>query len=132
MSFKKEDQQIKAYMGQDMIFKGSLTFQGTVRIDGKFEGDVVTEDTLIVGETGLLSGEITAGTVICKGKIQGTVVASNKIEIHANSEMLGNIKAPSLYVEVGGVFDGNCDMVAGDSKIIQLKKGDEKEASQSG
>ncbi len=68
---KKEDSQIKAYLGEDTIFNGSLNFDGTVRIDGKFEGQVTTKDTLIIGETGHLMAEISAGTVICMGYVEG-------------------------------------------------------------
>ena len=67
---KKENAEIKAYMGEDTVFNGSLNFDGTVRIDGKFEGQVVTDDTLIVGETGHLIAEISAGTIICMGRIE--------------------------------------------------------------
>ena len=66
-----DEKSIKAYMGEDTVFNGSLTFDGAVRIDGKFEGQVKTSDTLIVGETGELNADVTAGVLICKGKITG-------------------------------------------------------------
>ena len=75
---KKNDAEIKAYMGEDTVFNGLLNYSGTVRIDGKFEGQVTTEDTLIIGETGHLTAEISAGTVICIGYVEGTVMASQK------------------------------------------------------
>ncbi|MBT5027843.1 MAG: polymer-forming cytoskeletal protein [Nitrospinaceae bacterium] len=124
---KKEDKQIKAYMGEDTVFNGSLTFEGTVRIDGKFEGQVHTDDTLIVGETGHLMAEISAGTVICMGRVEGTIMASKKVEIHANSRVVGNVKSPALYIELGGILDGSCDMTGKESKIIPLVKTEEKE-----
>ena len=77
-NMKQDDSEIKAYMGEDTVFNGSLNFDGTVRIDGKFEGKVTTEDTLIIGETGHLMAEINAGTVICMGRVEGTIVASKK------------------------------------------------------
>lgn len=125
-NMKKDDAQIKAYMGEDTVFNGSLTFDGTVRIDGKFEGQVITEDTLIVGETGHLIAEISAGTVVCMGRVEGTVMASKKVEIHSTSKVIGNVKSPALYIELGGVLDGSCDMTGKESKIIPLVK-DEKE-----
>ena len=124
---KKEDDQIKAYMGEDTVFKGSLNFDGTVRIDGKFEGQVFTNDTLIIGATGHLIAEITAGTIICMGRIEGTLMASKKVEIHANSRVIGNIKSPALYVELGGVLDGTCEMTGKETKITRLVKTEEKE-----
>ena len=125
-NMKKDDAQIKAYMGEDTVFNGSLTFDGTVRIDGKFEGQVITDDTLIVGETGHLVAEISAGTVICMGRVEGTVMASKKVEIHSTSKVVGNVKSPALYIELGGVLDGTCDMTGKESKIIPLVK-EEKE-----
>ena len=123
---KKEDDQIKAYMGQDTVFNGSLNFDGTVRIDGKFEGEVFTDDTLIVGESGHLIAEISAGTIICMGCIEGTLNASKKVEIHANSRVIGNIKSPALYIELGGVLDGACDMTGKETKITPLVKVEEE------
>ena len=122
---KKNDAEIKAYMGEDTIFNGLLNFTGTVRIDGKFEGQVITEDTLIIGETGHLTAEISAGIVICMGYVEGTVMASQKIEIHSTSKVVGNIKSPALHIELGGVFDGTCDMTGKETKIIPLVKAEE-------
>ena len=124
---KKNDTQIKAYMGEDTVFNGSLNFDGTVRIDGKFEGKVITEDTLIIGETGHLMAEISAGTVICMGRVEGTIVASKKVEIHSTSKILGNIKSPAIDIELGGILDGNCDMTGKETKIIPLVKTEEIE-----
>lgn len=125
---KKNDAQIKAYMGEDTIFNGLLNFTGTVRIDGKFEGQVITEDTLIIGETGHLTAEISAGTVICMGYVEGTVMATQKIEIHSTSKVVGSIKSPALHIELGGVFDGTCDMTGKETKIIPLVTAEEMQA----
>ena len=124
---KKDDKQIKAYMGEDTVFNGSLSFEGTVRIDGKFEGQIHTDDTLIVGETGHIIAEISAGTVICMGRVEGVVMASKKVEIHASSRVVGNVKSPALYIELGGILDGSCDMTGKEDKIIPLVKTEEKE-----
>jgi len=124
---KKEEDRIKAYMGEGAVFNGSLSFEGTVRIDGKFEGQVNTDDTLIIGETGHLRAEIFAGTVICLGRVEGTIIASKKVEIHSNSRVAGNIKSPALYIELGGILDGSCDMTGKENKIIPLVKPEEKE-----
>lgn len=112
--------QIKAYMGEDTSFNGSLSFNGTVRIDGNFQGKVATDDTLIVGEKGVLEADIEAGIVVCKGRIKGTVTAKEKVEIHTNSEVVGNIIAPQLYIELGATFDGQCDMTKNGKKILTL------------
>ena len=126
-NMKTDDDQIKAYMGKDTVFNGSLNYDGTVRIDGKFEGKVITEDTLIIGESGHLMAEIHAGTVICMGRVEGTIVAAKKVEIHSTSKVLGNIKSPAIDIELGGILDGNCDMSGKETKVIPLVKTEEKE-----
>jgi len=122
---------IKAYLGEDTIFSGTLTFNGVVRIDGRMDGKVHTDDTLIIGEKGTLEADITAGTVICRGKVKGSIKASKRIEIHASSEVVGSISAPSLLVETGALFDGTCDMTGNEAKIIKLVKNEEAESATS-
>ena len=120
---KKEDSSIKAYLGEGVVFKGNLSFDGTVRIDGKFEGHVNTNNTLIIGETGDVVAEIVAGTVICKGRVKGTIVAATKVEMHASSKVVGDVQSPSLTMELGAVLDGNCDMSGNEEgNVVQLVK----------
>jgi cytoskeletal protein CcmA (bactofilin family) len=120
---KKEDLPIKAYLGSDALFKGTLSFEGTVRIDGKFEGKVNTKDTLVIGETGDMQADMEVGTLVCKGKLRGTVVASKKIEMYPASKITGNIQTPALSIELGAVLDGNLNMTGRTSeKIINLVK----------
>ena len=120
---KKEDSSIKAYLGENVVFKGDLSFDGTVRIDGKFEGHVNTNDTLIIGETGDVVAEIVAGTVICKGKVKGAIVAATRVEMHASSKVVGDVQSPSLTMELGAVLDGNCDMSGNEEgNVVQLVK----------
>ena len=122
---KKEESPIKAYLGSDALFKGTLSFEGTVRIDGKFEGRVNTSDTLVVGETGDLQADIEAGTVICRGKMRGTIVASKKVELHPSSKIVGDVQTPALSIELGAILDGNCNMT-GSNKIVDLMKEEKK------
>ncbi len=120
---KKEELPIKAYLGSDALFKGTLSFEGTVRIDGKFEGTVQTKDTLVVGETGDMQADIDVGILVCKGKLKGTVVASKKIEMHPASKITGNVKTPAVSIELGAVLDGQLNMTGRESeKIIELVK----------
>ena len=120
---KKEELPIKAYLGSDALFKGTLSFEGTVRIDGKFEGTVKTNDTLVIGETGDMQADIDVGILVCKGKLKGTVVASKKIEMHPASKITGNVKTPAMSIELGAVLDGQLNMTGRESdKIIELVK----------
>lgn len=122
---------IKAYLGEDTVFSGTLSFNGAVRIDGKMDGKINTDDTLIIGENGVLEADIVAGTVICRGKIKGTIKASKRIEIHNNSVVVGAITAPALLVEDGALFDGTCEMTGNEGKIIKLVQSEGAESATS-
>ena len=123
---KNEELPIKAYLGSDALFRGTLSFEGTVRIDGKFEGQVSTNDTLVIGETGDMKADVNVGTLVCKGKLNGSVVASKKIEMHPASKITGNIQTPALSIELGAVLDGQLNMTERESKkvvnLVQEKK----------
>ena len=120
---KNEELPIKAYLGSDALFRGTLTFDGTVRIDGKFEGQVDTNDTLVIGETGDMKADVNVGTLVCKGKLNGAVVASKKIEMHPASKITGNIQTPALSIELGAVLDGHLNMTERESKkVVDLVK----------
>jgi len=115
-----EQSEITAFLGKGTEFKGILSFEGTIRIDGKVEGEVVSKDTLIAGDESLLQGEITVGMLICSGKIIGNVNAIQKVHILAPAKIQGNIKTPKLIIEEGVIFDGKCEMV-GEQKAVEQK-----------
>ena len=110
MSLKNEITNDTTFIGPDAVFKGLLGFEGTVCIDGKFEGQVDTIGTLIIGEAGEIIADIDAGTVICKGKVKGDVTATTKVEMHPLSKIIGNVKSPSLSIEIGAKVEGSIDM----------------------
>lgn len=113
-------EEVKAFLGEGTEFNGLLSFEGTVRIDGKFEGEVVSKDTLILGESAVMNAEVSVGTIIVRGKIAGNIVASKKIEIRSDGEVIGNIKTPLLFVEEGAILDGKCEMIRKDKKVTVL------------
>jgi len=121
MPQKNDELPIKAYLGSDAFFKGTLSFEGTVRIDGKFEGQVNTNDTLVIGETGDMQADVKVGTLVCKGRLQGEVVASKKIEMHPSSKILGDIQTPALSIDLGAILEGHLNMTKGeDKKVVNL------------
>jgi cytoskeletal protein CcmA (bactofilin family) len=102
--------EIKAFLGEGTDFKGILTFEGTVRVDGELEGEVYTKDTLIVGESAVVAAEINVHTIVISGVVRGNINATGKIEVHRPGKLFGNVKTPSLYIEEGVIFEGNCAM----------------------
>ncbi len=101
---------LNALLGRGSEFEGKLTFEGTVRIDGKFNGTIVTNDVLVVGEGAKVSAEISAGTVIVHGEITGNVKAKTAVELHHPARVKGNVETPSLMIEKGVTFEGQCKM----------------------
>ena len=100
----------ETFLGIDASFKGELSFGGTLCIDGKFEGKINTSGTLIISKTGEIKADIQAETIICEGLVKGNIVASKRVELRPNSNIIGNIQSPSLNIEVGAKLDGKCDM----------------------
>ena len=74
--------EIKAFLGEGTDFKGILTFEGTVRVDGQLEGEVYTKDTLIVGESATVNAEINVNTIVISGVVRGNINATGKIVVH--------------------------------------------------
>lgn len=101
---------LNALLGRGSEFEGKLSFEGTVRIDGKFNGSIVTKDVLVVGEGAVVSAEIDCGTIIVHGQIIGNVKARVGVELHSPARVKGNIEAPSLMIERGVTFDGQTKM----------------------
>jgi len=107
--------EITALLGRGTRFEGKLYFEGRVRIDGAFKGEIKSDDTLIIGDGAEVHAEIDVATVIVRGGIvHGNVRASNAIEIHAPGKLVGNINSPSLFIERGVEFQGSCKMDAVD------------------
>ena len=106
-----ETDEITALLGPGTEFTGKLIFKGTVRIDGKFNGEIVSKDILIIGEGAEIRAQIEAGTVIVKGGVVvGDITATDIVEIHSPGKLTGNITAKSLYIDKGVVFEGECKM----------------------
>src|SRR5512138_2943120 len=101
---------LNALLGRGSEFEGKLTFEGTVRIDGKFNGTIVTKDVLVIGEGAVVSAEIDCGTVIVHGQIIGNVKARQAVELHSPARVKGNVETPTLMIEKGVTFDGQTKM----------------------
>jgi len=101
---------LNALLGRGSEFDGKLTFEGTVRIDGKFTGSIVTNDVLVVGEGARISAEITCGTLIVHGEVNGDIRAKGAVEFHQPARVRGNVETPTLMIEKGVIFEGQCKM----------------------
>ena len=101
---------LNALLGRGSEFDGKLTFEGTVRIDGKFTGTIVTNDVLVVGEGAKIAAEITCGSIVVHGEIIGNIKARIGVELHHPARVKGNVETPVLMVEKGVIFEGQTKM----------------------
>ena len=105
--------EITTLLGRGSEFEGKLTFEGTVRIDGKFSGEIISTDTLIIGEGAEVKANLQIGTLTCLGDYQGDAKASKAVELKAPAKVRGNITTASIVIERGVFFDGTCKMDTG-------------------
>ena len=105
--------ELNALLGKGSQFEGKLLFEGTVRIDGKFSGEIISTDTLIIGEGAEVKANLTVGTLTCLGDYQGDAKATKSIELKAPAKVRGNLTTASVVIERGVFFDGTCKMDTG-------------------
>jgi len=101
---------LTAFIDQGSEFEGKLSFKNTVRIDGSFKGEISSENTLIVGEPGVVEATIHSRTVIVSGEVAGDIVASERLVLHKTARVTGDVKTPKLVVEDGAELEGNIRM----------------------
>ena len=102
--------EITTLLGRGATFEGKLTFEGTVRVDGKLKGEVFSDDVLIVGEGATVEAEIDIGEIIIQGTVNGNIRAKRGIEIHAPGRVKGDLHTPSLQIDKGVMFEGRSFM----------------------
>jgi cytoskeletal protein CcmA (bactofilin family) len=107
---------INTILGKETSFKGVLTYEGTVKIDGNVEGEIIAKDTLIIGEDAEINAEIKVGRLISRGKIKGNITVKERAEFLAPAVLHGNIQTPVIVIEDGVIFEGKCDMGSTEKK----------------
>ena len=112
---------VHTILGPESTFEGKLSFEGTVRIDGVYKGEIVTTDTLIIGQSARVEGKIKVGSVIVNGEVHGNVIASQLVELKSPARWYGNIETPQLMIERGVVFQGSCQMDSSKNKNTDSK-----------
>jgi cytoskeletal protein CcmA (bactofilin family) len=104
--------ELQALLGAGAEFEGTLVFQGRIRIEGRFKGEIRSDDVLILGPSADVQANIQVGALIVRGgSLKGDVRAKQLVEIYAPAKVRGDIEAPQVYLEKGAVFEGQCTMV---------------------
>lgn len=111
----EESREADSLLGRGGDFKGKLTFFGTVRIEGRIEGEILSDDTLVVASGGSVHGTVKVGTLIVTGGlVEASVTAKKSVEIHPGGRLVGEVISPVFQIERGAVFQGTCSMPEGD------------------
>jgi len=100
----------KNALNSDVEVKGTLKFSGELTFDGKLEGDINSEGTLNLGDNAVIKGTIDVGSVVVRGKITGNIIAKEKIDIKAKTELFGDVKSAKLVIEEGVTFVGKSEV----------------------
>jgi cytoskeletal protein CcmA (bactofilin family) len=117
------DEQMATVLSSDTKFKGSLSFERSLKIEGEFEGEITSSGILYVGKDAKIKAEIKVGSIYIDGAVTGNVTASDKVELRSASKLLGDIKASRLVVEEGAIFVGHCEVGAKSSDKDTSSKG---------
>ncbi|MBI4635076.1 MAG: polymer-forming cytoskeletal protein [Candidatus Rokubacteria bacterium] len=107
-SVKSSD--LTAFIDESSEIEGKYTFSGTVMLNGKFTGELVTTDTLVVGEKGVINATIRAGVVLIKGEVVGNVIVTERVELRGAARVFGDLEAPIVVIDEGVLFEGHCRM----------------------
>src|SRR3972149_5827966 len=107
---------LTAFIDEGSEIEGKYTFSGTVMLNGKFKGEIVSNDTLIIGEKGVINADIRAGQVLVSGEVVGNVQATERVELKRTARVFGGVEAPIIVVEEGVLFEGHCRM----TKVNQI------------
>ncbi len=102
--------EINAFLGAGTSYEGKLHFEGSVRIDGTFQGEVTSEGTLVVGQDAKVKGLIHVGQLVLSGQFRGTIEAREKVVLHRTAQLVGTVNTPTLVMEEGAVLEGKVNM----------------------
>lgn len=103
---------VTAVLGKGCSFTGDLSFEGSMRIDGHFEGNITGTGTLVIGEGAHIEADIDVGSLHISGEVTGTIQVKEKIKIYDTGRLIGNLKAMLLAIEEGGMFEGHSLMIS--------------------
>lgn len=100
------------FIDQGVSLEGTLQISGTFRVDGQVKGNIISEQTLILGEGAKVEGQIQGNHVVVSGRFDGVIFAKGRVEVQAKGVVTGEVHTPCMVIEPGGIFDGRCHMLA--------------------
>ncbi len=116
-----EDNIVNSIIGEGSEFKGEFTVNGLLRIDGRFKGTIETDGKVLIGQSGEATTDIRARVVVIGGIVRGNIFATERVIMLATGQLHGNIITPSLVMEDGVIFDGNCVINKQPDQVAELQ-----------
>jgi len=116
------ENKVVTMIGPGTLLTGELRCKGTIRIEGAIDGKVLSEDSVVVLESGKVKGDLIAGQVIVSGEVHGNIHAADRIEIMSKAKVVGDICAPRISIHEGVLFEGQCAMKADPSVLSKLSQ----------
>lgn len=101
---------VTTVIGSEAYFQGALTVRGSLRVDGEVEGNILEAQTVVIGPSGRVRGDVCAEHVVVAGSVTGEVAASSQLELKVGGRLVGNIRTPKLTIDDGAIFEGRCAM----------------------
>lgn len=101
---------IETIVGRNTIIKGEISGSANLRVDGTVEGSISSESCVIIGESGIVNGDIKANTLNVSGQVNGNADIVDNLSITASGQLIGDVKVGSLNIAQGGVFKGRSEM----------------------
>jgi cytoskeletal protein CcmA (bactofilin family) len=117
---KREEEEIRAFLGKGAEFTGKLMFNGSVRIDGDFKGSIFGNGTLVIGEGAEIEADIRVDSVMVSGEMRGQIDVKKIIRIYSTGKVTGDLNTPVFSVEEGAFFEGICHMIRSDAEVHTL------------
>ena len=117
---RTEEEEVRAFLGKGAEFTGKLMFNGSVRIDGDFKGNIFGSGTLVIGEGAEIEADIRVDSVMVSGAVRGRIDVKKKIRIYSTGKVLGDLSTPSFSVEEGAFFEGTCHMKQSEAEVHTL------------
>lgn len=108
------------FIDQGVTLEGTLTVTGTFRIDGNIKGNIISEQTVILGEGAKVEGQIEGNRVVISGRFDGVIFAKGRVEIEPKGVVTGEVHSPCMVIDPGGIFDGRCHMLASSDAVSSV------------
>lgn len=108
------------FIDQGVALEGTLTVTGTFRINGNVKGNIISEQTVILGEGAKVEGQIEGNRVVISGRFDGVIFAKGRVEIEAKGVVTGEVHSPCMVIDPGGIFDGRCHMLASSDAVASV------------